>query len=458
MNNTTDVLKTIQKVLDEKEEEIRRLKDQLGRLSEDFQFNLNLIDQRDAEIEKSDGIIQSLQHLLNNKTSECAALQSQVSESSIQIQELSRKLDSLQKNSAEQITKLQADLRAEQEEHHSSLRIATEDFETEKRALNRKLLQSEEAMESLRQKMLLGTEDAIRKIRIETDAKATSLEDENLVLKSANRNNEQKLVLAAQENEKLVAEVEHLKELLSLSEKEQQRQKWEIDDLSAQHKTQIAMLEQQKEALTGELRRTQRNLEQSEARCEALNSQQIPQLQQTADELRVERDALQRAGEQLQAEVEALHNQLADGAVAAQAGEQKRAGLERDTRAATAEAAQLRAHIASMDKECAARDATIRQQRAELDIAAQNAESQRERLQEQKQKLRRLRDVPAAVRILMEEHAAGVAALWQEVRALRVDAAQAEHEAALQQSEHEAAEAASAERVASLEAQLTQND
>ena len=143
MNNTTDVLKTIQKVLDEKEEEIRRLKDQLGRLSEDFQFNLNLIDQRDAEIEKSDGIIQSLQHLLNNKTSECAALQSQVSESSIQIQELSRKLDSLQKNSAEQITKLQADLRAEQEEHHSSLRIATEDFETEKRALNRKLLQSQ---------------------------------------------------------------------------------------------------------------------------------------------------------------------------------------------------------------------------------------------------------------------------------------------------------------------------
>ena len=33
-----------------------------------------------------------------------------------------------------------------------------------------------------------------------------------------------------------------------------------------------------------------------------------------------------------------------------------------------------------------------------------------------------------------------------------------EHSAALQQSEHEAAEAASAERLASLDAQLTQND
>lgn len=63
----TDVLRNLKDVLDSKEQEIFQLKSQLSRPTEDFQYNVKAIDERDSAIARNDNAINSLKKFCCSK-------------------------------------------------------------------------------------------------------------------------------------------------------------------------------------------------------------------------------------------------------------------------------------------------------------------------------------------------------------------------------------------------------
>ncbi|KAH7816267.1 uncharacterized protein MONOS_9540 [Monocercomonoides exilis] len=457
-SKNVNVLQELNRLIESKDNEIFELKKQYASLREDFQFNLALIDQRDKDLEDCDTMIEFLKKNSLEKESEALQLRSLLEEREQKLQHLSDDFSSSQKASKEQISHLKDELYASNEYRESSLRIAQENFDSERKSLSRQVSQLEQQLEDMRSQYITGTEESMRQLRSEYEGKIVMLEDDLKKSKSQIRTFEQKLTLAAQENEKLLSEVMRLKEASTNMERDFRRVKWESEDSTSVLAGKLNDFEKEINELQASLEQANKDKLMWEERHRDLSSKELPELEARIHEEEKKREVAEREARQMESEKAALLKQIEEKTREIERKGEKhyhaQIALDQEGKAL----AELKAHLLEMDAECKVRDDLINQMRAELELAAKRVEKEKERYANMKEKVKVMKDVPRAVQILVDEHQFATREMLRELRQIRVENVTTIQEEAVRQKEVEVHLSQLREENQMLQSQIEENE
>lgn len=236
-------VQALEKSCDEKTTKLESLEKKYSKLKEFFEYNIQLISQRDKELDRFEIMVKDLSAKLNVANVE-------LSEGKIREDEWRRQLAEFDKSQTELRMHFQQRLREKQAEidnyrigKESKLDQERKEYEDLKRKLGQQILKAEESFELQKRELSISFDDALKKreheFRLKMDEMNNALKAEQIKVK-----------ISAKELELLKANQQEAENSLNIIESNQQelektlkQKEWEIKDLNASHQVRQAELE-----------------------------------------------------------------------------------------------------------------------------------------------------------------------------------------------------------------------
>lgn len=234
---------SLEELCTEKSTKLEHLEKKYTKLKESFQYNIQLISQRDKELDHFEIMVKDLGAKLNVANIE-------VSEAKIREDESLKKLNECEKSQTELRMHFQQLLREKQAEIDNyrmgkefKLDQERKEYEDMKRKLDAKLLQAEESFELQKRELAVGFDDALKKkeheFRLKIDEINNAFKAEQIKVKISAKELEI-LKNSQQKTENALATFEQSQKELETTLKEKD---WEIKNLTASHEVRQAELE-----------------------------------------------------------------------------------------------------------------------------------------------------------------------------------------------------------------------
>uniref|UniRef100_A0A0G4GSJ8 Uncharacterized protein n=1 Tax=Chromera velia CCMP2878 TaxID=1169474 RepID=A0A0G4GSJ8_9ALVE len=275
----------LEEQLTRKEEEVRSLTANLNRLQEDFNYNLGLIAERDAELEKYDKAFNAISSGVNEKDKEMAVMK-------LQVTTLQEKLQAEQNAHAEdserfrqRLETLTADLAKQRSDHEREMRKKQETFDNFKMETRRQVMLKSEELDGRRKEELLKFEEESRLLRREI----ADLCGQRELLQSSLRAREAQIGELEARVSSLCGECEEGREAVGVAREEGRR----LAVLLSDSESRVRTLEREREESEEEKRSLKARLQGTTKHCEALESM-WQDAQRELNTLRAQRDALGR--------------------------------------------------------------------------------------------------------------------------------------------------------------------
>ncbi|CAF1294512.1 unnamed protein product [Adineta ricciae] len=246
-------LVALEATVEHKDQQIGELNQKYTRLSEDFKYNLKLIDDRDKELATFDNRFKELKKVLNEKNSEISELKI-VNDQLYQLKkQIEAQIDEEKKHFLHRLSIKEKDLGSYKQQCDQILQTEREQLEQERRAINRRLTELENELE--RQRRELTNEFETQTKKFEFDWKRKYDDVNNLQLAS-----ELKSKLLLEEIEQHLQTIRQLElnktesmERIKTLEKLVKEQEWQLHEQEAVKNARIKELESKCNNVDGRL-------------------------------------------------------------------------------------------------------------------------------------------------------------------------------------------------------------
>ena len=303
-------LSVLQKELQEKDKFLKLERARFQCLKRDFEFNLNIIEQRDTELLRYEKIFEELKENESFKNSD-------MSDMKIAIEELKSKLDQSEKEKIEleryygkRTNELKTQMSHSLAEKNKEIQQEKDEYLTFKRNAERRIHESENEMEAQKRQLMLEFDEQIarkeKEFRSQLDEMDTNIHSKEITIKMMKKEVE----LFREGSIKAVEEKGELSDHVSALKKEISKRDWEIKDIEnmaeirvTELKQKLEMAEKEKHDLKTEFDRVYLNLDKTVKAKE----QQMRALQHDTEE---REDSLKSLIEKLKNEVVKAEDKL----------------------------------------------------------------------------------------------------------------------------------------------------
>ena len=183
-------IRTLEQLLREKERTEGDVKAQLGKLQEDFKYNLKLIEDRDRELEKYDETFANFKNVVREKDSQISELQVHVADAQSMSQQESSKGKEQEAYFQGKIKELREQLEGERWTKDDESRRQREEFEAAKREMQRQMRDKDEDMETLKREITATFDEVMRQRETEFKTREEALSNQVRELDSKSKANE----------------------------------------------------------------------------------------------------------------------------------------------------------------------------------------------------------------------------------------------------------------------------
>ncbi|CAF1295365.1 unnamed protein product [Adineta ricciae] len=236
-------LVALEATVEHKDQQIGELNQKYTRLSEDFKYNLKLIDDRDKELATFDSRFKELKKVLNEKNSEISELKI-VNDQLYQLKkQIEAQIDEEKKHFLHRLSIKEKDLGSYKQQCDQILQTEREQLEQERRAINRRLTELENELERQRRELTNEFESQTKKFEFDWKRKYDDVN--NLQLAS-----ELKSKLLSEEMEQHLQTIRQLElnktesiERIKTLEKLVKEQEWQLHEQEAVKNARIKELE-----------------------------------------------------------------------------------------------------------------------------------------------------------------------------------------------------------------------
>ncbi|KAL1514532.1 hypothetical protein AB1Y20_003629 [Prymnesium parvum] len=364
-------IQTLEALLQDKERELSDGKARLGKLRDDFNYNLKLLSERDAELERYDASFTHLKSVLRDRDGELSELQISVAELR---QAAKQERERLEENESYYQHKLQQereDWEAARWKLDESLRSLRDECEAYKREASRAAREHEEAVARERRESASGFDEAMREREREHSSRVAELEAALHAVEGEKKRAE----AALSEQSTRVASLDQCVEVLTSSLRQRERMVEELTAESERREARDASRLQETERLLGELEHLKdEKLEEKAEEIRALQQQlAASERALTARRRRSHADVIARLEARLAETREKL--QQTEGAVVSARVKAAEAAAEADEklRAAQRELEELRQQLERSEARAAKVEAVAAATREEAQQTAEQA-------------------------------------------------------------------------------------
>ncbi|CAF1357815.1 unnamed protein product, partial [Adineta steineri] len=175
-------LVTLEATVENKDQQLAELNQKYNRLSEDFKYNLKLIDDRDKELATFDNRFKELKKVLNEKNSDISELKIVNDQLYTLKKQIELQIDEEKKHFLHRLSIKEKDLSTYKQQCDQILQTEREQLEQERRTINRRLTELENDLE--RQRRELTNEFETQTKKLEYDWKRRYDDVNNLQLAS----------------------------------------------------------------------------------------------------------------------------------------------------------------------------------------------------------------------------------------------------------------------------------
>ena len=280
-------LSVLQKNLQEKDEFLKLERARFQCLKRDFEYNLSIIKQRDAELLRYEKIFEELRESESFQNSE-------MSDMKIAIEELKSKLDQSEKEKIEleryygkRTSEIKTEMNHSLAEKNKEIQEEKDKYLAFKRSAERRIQESENEMEAQKRQLILEFDDAMarreKEFKAQLDEMDTNVHSKEITIKMMRK----EVDLLREGSNKVFEEKGELGDQVSALKKEVSKRDWEIKDIEnmaevrvADIKRKLEMAEKEKHNLKNEFNRVYSNLDKTVKAKE----QQMKALQHDSEE------------------------------------------------------------------------------------------------------------------------------------------------------------------------------
>ena len=210
---------TLETLLQEKEREIGESKQRLGKLRDDFSYNLRLLEERDSELERYDASFTSLKSVIRDRDIELSELKISAAELQHGVKQERDRVSESEAYYQQKLQQHREEMEATRWKLDEQLREQRADFETHKRDMARSLRDAQEATERERREAAATFDDSMREREREHASKVGECEASLQQAEGERRRVEQLL----SENRATVGKLEEQAESLASTLKQKER-------------------------------------------------------------------------------------------------------------------------------------------------------------------------------------------------------------------------------------------
>ncbi|KAK2962154.1 hypothetical protein BLNAU_2814 [Blattamonas nauphoetae] len=412
-------IQEIRSILQQKEDENDHLRSELSRIKDDFLFNLNLLSQRDSELEQYESRFEILRKSYSELEAEKKDQQREISNLK---KELAETQNSHNKESSEWKNReflFKNKLLNETSTQGSALQSKLSQVETERNIISQKLAMVESSLLQEREQFRREKERAESSLQEQYQQKIEEAEKARSILQA----DKSALQLAHDQLKRSHEEQSQILEQLTgeLQEEKRKRKKaeWDRDDAIVHNKTEAQSQSETVQQLKAVEYQTRSELEQWKQNYSVL-LRENEQLRREGVLLHKAKDESERKLSQITEDRNALLNRLSERVYDNEQARQREAKLEAELNEAKEANGRLRVSIFERKEENGHRTKEVEQMEREIERILEEKQQVEELLVEKKEKLKEYRNVGKAVSILKEEHHVSVEALSRMLDELRV--------------------------------------
>ncbi|XP_073246831.1 coiled-coil domain-containing protein 57-like [Porites lutea] len=244
-------IKSLQSALKEKERQLSNEKVRFRKLKEDFEHNLKLLEERgeDQELQRYDALFLQVRNINSARDGEVSDLKIQLDELKVKLLHGEKAKEELQRHYQQRLREHQQELNQFRLVKENEVNKEREEFESFKRELQIQLRAAEEDVESQRQELMAGFDDALRKREHEFRKKADDLSNSLLASELKVKMLTKELELVRVSGEKTKDDLEGSETTVYDLEKQLKRKDWELTDQQSMHRAKEAEMEAEVEQL-----------------------------------------------------------------------------------------------------------------------------------------------------------------------------------------------------------------
>ena len=169
-------IQTLDCLLAEKERELAEGKQRLAKLKEDFTYNLKLLEERDAELERYDASFNHLKALVRDRDIEISELKIKAAELQHTVKQERDRATESEVYYQQKLTQMREETEAQRWKLDDEVRTQRDEFEAFRREVGRKEREAHEALERERREASANFDDALQRREAEHAKKLQQLE------------------------------------------------------------------------------------------------------------------------------------------------------------------------------------------------------------------------------------------------------------------------------------------
>lgn len=263
-------VKSLEDTLLEREKDLKKEKLRFRKLKEDFEYNLKLIEERDAELEKYDAVFGKVKQAEHTRAAEVSELLVKVDELKLKVDNEVRAKEELQKHYQKRLQEYQNEMNKFRQMKENEINQEREELTTYRRKLESQLREAEDDFEFRRQELVSDFDEVMRKreqeYRMKVDETSGILLANDLKIRTLTK----ELELVRSASGRCKDELEKTEVSSRELEKELKEKEWLMSDLQNTQQYRISDMEAQMENMKSQQTKLQEDFSRKHAEFDRL--------------------------------------------------------------------------------------------------------------------------------------------------------------------------------------------
>eukprot|EP01138_Halocafeteria_seosinensis_P003918 gb/GECG01004004.1/.p1 GENE.gb/GECG01004004.1/~~gb/GECG01004004.1/.p1 ORF type:complete len:1089 (+),score=223.89 gb/GECG01004004.1/:1-3267(+) len=170
-------IQSLETTLQERDKELQDLQSKFGRLRDDFRYNLQLIEERDKELDEAEKHSQQLQQHLAEKDEENQRLYSSLHRSDEAYQKMQQQLKEAEEYYQRQINDIKSGMEQAKEAHEQEVRDWEREYQQMKEELEQRVQEKEKSIEYQRNELIQMYDSSIKEVKSEASQRLSKLQE-----------------------------------------------------------------------------------------------------------------------------------------------------------------------------------------------------------------------------------------------------------------------------------------
>ncbi|EGZ25347.1 hypothetical protein PHYSODRAFT_487404 [Phytophthora sojae] len=236
-------IRTLEALLRDKETAAGAAKQKLGKLQEDFKYNLKLLEGRDEELALYDANFASLKTVLRDREAELSELRAREAELLAELQRAKQRADEQEAQYQQKLKDARAQMEGARWKFDDELRRQQDAMETQRRSVERQLREKDEDVETQRRELTVTFDDVMRQREAEFKRASDELQAKVRDLELKNKALAREADAQRARADEIKTKNENLQQMLQENDKEIKSLEWTLADVRAAKDTKVGELE-----------------------------------------------------------------------------------------------------------------------------------------------------------------------------------------------------------------------